>query len=155
MTTEVAAVYMGTHISGMEQSNVAGVLSTKTSSCVKPSSDVPHPKRCHTPDVGTMHPLGLPVEPEVYMRYMTSGGLHGRAPASPPDAVALAVASSSARRAASRVANVFWPLLVGWTTTSTILARSSTRMRWCTGYEERGLREQSGRGLWEWGCGGG
>mmetsp|Transcript_10001 Transcript_10001/g.32837 ORF Transcript_10001/g.32837 Transcript_10001/m.32837 type:complete len:265 (+) Transcript_10001:1948-2742(+) len=48
----------------------------KTSLCVKPSSRVPQPNRCHTPAVGTRQPFGLPVEPEVYMTYITSGGDH-------------------------------------------------------------------------------
>jgi len=35
-TTDVQPRYMGTHISGIEQSKVAGVLSRKTSLAVKP-----------------------------------------------------------------------------------------------------------------------
>ena len=76
-----------------------GVLWMKTSLCVNASSRVPQPNRCHTPAVGTRQPFGLPsrdcfgvssahwavgtrqpfgspVEPEVYMTYITSGGDH-------------------------------------------------------------------------------
>mmetsp|Transcript_27855 Transcript_27855/g.90028 ORF Transcript_27855/g.90028 Transcript_27855/m.90028 type:complete len:207 (-) Transcript_27855:209-829(-) len=60
----------------MEQSNVAGVLSTNVSFREKPSNFVPHRRRCQTPAVGTTHPFGLPVDPDVYMMYMTSGGSH-------------------------------------------------------------------------------
>ena len=74
--TEVAPISSGTHISAIEQSKVAGVLWTNTSAGVNLSSFVPQPKRCHTPAVGTMQPFGLPVDPDVYMTYITSGGAH-------------------------------------------------------------------------------
>ena len=76
-TTEVQPRQRGTQSSAIEQSNVAGVLCTKTSEAVNWSTSQPHTKRCQTPAVGTTQPLGLPVEPEVYMMYMTSGAGQG------------------------------------------------------------------------------
>mmetsp|Transcript_11109 Transcript_11109/g.32997 ORF Transcript_11109/g.32997 Transcript_11109/m.32997 type:complete len:277 (-) Transcript_11109:54-884(-) len=64
----------------MDTSNVHVVLSTKTSSGASFCTSMAHLKCVHSPEVGTMHPLGLPVEPEVYMTYMTSGGPHGGTP---------------------------------------------------------------------------
>lgn len=51
--------WVAPHISGMEQSKVAGVLSTKVSLREKPSSRVPQHSRCHTPAVGTMQLHGV------------------------------------------------------------------------------------------------
>mmetsp|Transcript_46492 Transcript_46492/g.129391 ORF Transcript_46492/g.129391 Transcript_46492/m.129391 type:complete len:202 (+) Transcript_46492:198-803(+) len=71
--TDVAPKHRGLHISGMDTSKVQGVLMAKTSSERWPMSCTPHVKRFHTPEDGTTQPFGLPVEPDVYMMYITSG----------------------------------------------------------------------------------
>lgn len=60
----------GTHISWIDTSKAQVVLRTKTSAGVRACTSMAQLKCVQRPEEGTMQPLGLPVEPDVYMTYL-------------------------------------------------------------------------------------
>mmetsp|Transcript_17492 Transcript_17492/g.50793 ORF Transcript_17492/g.50793 Transcript_17492/m.50793 type:complete len:261 (+) Transcript_17492:1650-2432(+) len=130
-TTEEQPRTRGTHISWMDTSKVHVVLSTNTSSGVSSCTRMAHWKWAHSPDVGTMQPLGFPVEPEVYMTYMTSGGAQAGA-ASPMAASASLRAWASSAPSRCALARTRFTTAVSVTSMSTAALCS---MIWLAAFE--------------------